>query len=408
MRIADVVVGERHRKDMGDLDGLARSIAEIGLLHPVVVTPDNRLIAGQRRLEACKRLGWDCIPVTVVDLENLAIGERDENMARKDFTPSEAVAVARALEPYEQAAAQRRKATSNAERANFTPSDIGKSGDRVATAVGMSRPTLTKAQAVVDAAEAEPEKYGDLPERMDATGKVDGAYAELKRRRAFEARAQQARQQPVPATIRQSDALSFLAALTDESLALLITDPPYMTDVEDIAAFAAEWLPLALRKLAPNGRAYVFTGSYPEELLAYLTVLRGYPRTDILAWGYNNTIGPAPTHDYKRNWQAIFYVRGPDAQRLNCPVISEQFSLQVHNAPDGRLDGRLHAWQKPDALAEMLIRHSTSPGDTVADPFAGTGTFLLAASRLGRRAFGCDADPEMIALAVSRGCQRAS
>ena len=93
MQIADVVIGERHRKDMGDLDGLARSISEIGLLHPVVVTPDNRLIAGQRRLEACRRLGWDCIPATVVDLENLAIGERDENMVRKDFTPSEAVAV---------------------------------------------------------------------------------------------------------------------------------------------------------------------------------------------------------------------------------------------------------------------------------------------------------------------------
>jgi site-specific DNA-methyltransferase (adenine-specific) len=189
---------------------------------------------------------------------------------------------------------------------------------------------------------------------------------------------------------------------------LLLSDPPYMTDVADIAAFAAEWLPLALRKLAPSGRAYVFTGSYPEELHAYLSVLRDYPHTDVLAWGYNNTIGPAPSHDYKRNWQAIFYVRGPQAPRLNCPVMSEQFSLQVHNAPDGRLDGRLHAWQKPDTLAEMLIRHSTSPGDTIADPFAGTGTFLLAASRLGRHAVGCDIDPDMIALAVSRGCQRAS
>lgn len=321
MRIADVVVGERHRKDMGDLDALARSIADIGLLHPIVVTPDNRLIAGQRRLEACKRLGWDAVPATVVDLANLAIGERDENMVRKDFTPSEAVAIARALEPYERAAAKERQGTRTdlEHPVKFTGSGPdSRALDRTAGAVGMSRPTLTKAQAVVDAAEAEPERYGDLPERMDASGKVDGAYAELRRRQAFEARANQARQESIPATIRQSDAISFLAGLADESISLLLADPPYMTDVDDIAAFAAGWLPLALRKIKPDGRAYVFTGSYPDELHAYLTVLRGYPHTDVLVWGYNNTIGPSPSHDYKRNWQAIFYICGPLAPRLNC------------------------------------------------------------------------------------------
>jgi len=39
VRIADIRIGERHRKDMGDIEGLARSIDEIGLLHPVVVRP---------------------------------------------------------------------------------------------------------------------------------------------------------------------------------------------------------------------------------------------------------------------------------------------------------------------------------------------------------------------------------
>ncbi len=57
IRIADVKLGKRHRNDLGDLHALTRSIRAIGLLHPIVVTPDNRLVAGARRLETYKRMG---------------------------------------------------------------------------------------------------------------------------------------------------------------------------------------------------------------------------------------------------------------------------------------------------------------------------------------------------------------
>jgi len=65
MRVQDVIVADRHRRDLGDIDGLARSIQAVGLLHPIVVRPDRTLIVGQRRLEAVKRLGWGKVPVTV-------------------------------------------------------------------------------------------------------------------------------------------------------------------------------------------------------------------------------------------------------------------------------------------------------------------------------------------------------
>jgi ParB-like chromosome segregation protein Spo0J len=54
-RIADIIIGIRHRRDLGDIDSLARSIAEVGLLHPIVVRADGVLIAGQRRLAAANR-----------------------------------------------------------------------------------------------------------------------------------------------------------------------------------------------------------------------------------------------------------------------------------------------------------------------------------------------------------------
>ena len=84
-----IKIGKRHRRDMGDIDALAKSISEIGLLHPIVVTKDNTLVAGERRLAACKRLGWTDVQVTVVDLGEIARGEFAENAIRKDFVPSE-------------------------------------------------------------------------------------------------------------------------------------------------------------------------------------------------------------------------------------------------------------------------------------------------------------------------------
>lgn len=206
-----------------------------------------------------------------------------------------------------------------------------------------------------------------------------------------------------PALITAADWRDWLDEQPDCDL--LLTDPPYATDVENIQRFAQEWLPVALRHIRPTGRAYVCIGAYPHELTAYLTADHGgMTLAQVLVWTYRNTLGPAPAIDYKQNWQAILYFRGPDATRLNSPVMTEQFSVQDINAPDGRVGDRYHAWQKPDLLAERFIRHSTNPGDLVLDPFAGTGTFLLAASRLGRVGIGCDSDPDQVVVCVERGC----
>ena len=64
--IDEIVVGDRHRRDLGDIDGLAASIEDIGLLHPITVDEQSQLLAGARRRAASKRLGWRDIPVNVV------------------------------------------------------------------------------------------------------------------------------------------------------------------------------------------------------------------------------------------------------------------------------------------------------------------------------------------------------
>ena len=49
-RLEQIIVGERSRREMGDIAGLATSMAELGLLDAVVILPDGTLIAGERRL----------------------------------------------------------------------------------------------------------------------------------------------------------------------------------------------------------------------------------------------------------------------------------------------------------------------------------------------------------------------
>src|SRR5262245_48935463 len=81
--IDEIVIKDRHRRDLGDVSGLAGSIAEIGLLHPVVLRPSGRLIAGERRIAAFKQLGLTKIPATVIDLHKVVLGEYAENFFRK-------------------------------------------------------------------------------------------------------------------------------------------------------------------------------------------------------------------------------------------------------------------------------------------------------------------------------------
>jgi len=187
MKLNDIVVGNRVRKDMGDLKSLAASMQLHGLLHPVVVKKDRTLVAGHRRMEAARRLGWQDIPATVVDVEDLLSAERDENTQRKNFTPTEAVAIGRLIEEQHKAKVleQRRRSlekTNGGEMADSTGL-VGPTRAVASKAVGMGGEKYTRAKAVVAAAEADPQMFGDLPAQMDEHRNVGTVYREMQRRK---------------------------------------------------------------------------------------------------------------------------------------------------------------------------------------------------------------------------------
>gem|GEM_PF-2134558 len=90
--ISEIIVGERARRDYGDIEGLAKSIKEHGLIHPIVIDSNNTLVAGGRRLEACKALGWTEIEVKdigEITPKKLRRIELEENIRRKDLAVNE-------------------------------------------------------------------------------------------------------------------------------------------------------------------------------------------------------------------------------------------------------------------------------------------------------------------------------
>jgi ParB-like chromosome segregation protein Spo0J len=98
--ISDIRIGaDRARRDMGDLEELGISILEQGLLHPIGIFPDGELVFGERRLRAIRdHIGWTHIDVRIVNVTSRAYGEIHENEMRKQFTPSERVAIFRSIE----------------------------------------------------------------------------------------------------------------------------------------------------------------------------------------------------------------------------------------------------------------------------------------------------------------------
>lgn len=180
MKIEDIKIGKRFRQDMGDVNDLARSIQKVGLLHPVVVNEDNKLIAGQRRIEAFKKLGLNEIPVTVINLKAILNGEIDENVNRKSFGTREKYSIYQTIEPLETKAAEARvKAGEPLEDS----SEGGRVKDKIAYFIGTSRDTLEKIVNVVSAAIEKPDQFGDLPEKIDS-GETSLNYADKMVRRA--------------------------------------------------------------------------------------------------------------------------------------------------------------------------------------------------------------------------------
>lgn len=93
VKIEDIKIKKRVRRDLGDLTALKDSMHRYGLMNPITLNSNYELVAGERRLEAAKSLGWERINANILDsnVDNIRQLEMEleENNQRKEFTDEE-------------------------------------------------------------------------------------------------------------------------------------------------------------------------------------------------------------------------------------------------------------------------------------------------------------------------------
>ena len=120
--VESIVVGARHRHELGDLAPLVESIRRGGLLQPITITLEGHLICGARRLAAIKQFAWKTVNVWVrsgvSDRLGQLLAEQDDNLLHKPLTQLEAAGLYRELKALlAEDAARRQEAT------RFRPAD---------------------------------------------------------------------------------------------------------------------------------------------------------------------------------------------------------------------------------------------------------------------------------------------
>jgi len=334
-----IKVGKRFRKDPSarDVEIMVESILEVGILHPIVVDEDYRLVAGHIRLEACRSLGWRTIPIHVVPLVDRVSGEIHENIVRKGFTVSEMVAIKRYYAPEIASEAKTRQGTRTdlgKELSGNIPQSSGKTRDIVAKLVGVSGRTLEKAEDIVEVAEADPETFGDILKDVDS-GKtsISHAHTKIKRRQ------------------KHIDPPSLPEGIFD----IILADPPwpyylplrgapdahYKTmSLEDICSLEVEGVSIQ-EKIADNAILFLWATN-PQNKVAHRV---------IESWGFTYVTNMAWVKD---RWGTGYYLRGKHELLLIAkrgdipPPIEEVRPSSVLNAPV-----REHS-RKPDEVYDMI------------------------------------------------------
>ncbi|MFY0612320.1 MAG: site-specific DNA-methyltransferase [Hyphomicrobiaceae bacterium] len=237
------------------------------------------------------------------------------------------------------------------------------------------------------------------------------------------------------------DCIEQLKALPDESIDLVFADPPYNLQLDrdlfrpnntrvdgvhqdwdkfkDFAAydlFSRAWLGQCQRLLKPSGALWVI-GSYHNifRIGAALQDLGFWIQNDII-WRKTNPMPNFRGRRFTNAHETLIWAGRDQAARVTYNYdamkagnddlqMRSDWLFPICGGPERLRDheGRkAHPTQKPEALLHRIILATTRTGDTVLDPFFGTGTTGAVAKRLGRNWIGIEREPEYAAHAEMR------
>ena len=192
--------------------------------------------------------------------------------------------------------------------------------------------------------------------------------------------------------LRLGDCLEIMRDMPAASVDAVITDPPYNVGLNysdgdnrlDYREWCAEWFAECMR-IAPF---VIFTPGMVNLSMWYSIAT---PRW-VMSWRKSNQCSPSPLGGFN-TWEPIL-LYGKPSRRIGQDSWDMPIGLQqgVGNHPCPKY---LPFWTK-------MLSDVTQEGETVLDPFAGTGTTLLAAHKLGRNAIGIEKAQEYFEIAQRR------
>jgi adenine-specific DNA-methyltransferase len=228
------------------------------------------------------------------------------------------------------------------------------------------------------------------------------------------------------------DCLDVLRSLERESVNLVVTDPPYNIGIDygfgkkadrrgDYWAWCRKWIYLCNRVLRPDGSLWIISGQEHGAEIDLSLQLEGLTVRNRITW--HETFGVYCHGKFGRCSRPIFYAVKGKGFTFNREAVTVPSARQTkygdrRAAPGGKIMSDV--WQinrvcgtfrervkgVPTQLPEELVRRivgvSSNPGDTVLDPFAGSGTISSVSAALGRKAIGIELNPEYAAIAESR------
>lgn len=228
--------------------------------------------------------------------------------------------------------------------------------------------------------------------------------------------------------IELGDATELMKGLKTGSVDVIVADPPYnlgkdygnnhdLKGFEEYLEFSKSWLSEAKRVLKPTGTIYVFMG---VRFISYLyDIMDRELQMFFNSWicwhytqGMGKTKGFSPRHDdilmftKSEKFKYILdnvripqkYYRERNNMRGANPGDVWEFS-HVHYCNGNRQN---HPTQKPEGLVERMVLASSEVGDTVLDPFSGSGTTLRVCQQLDRNGIGFELNPEYVEMTERR------
>lgn len=210
-------------------------------------------------------------------------------------------------------------------------------------------------------------------------------------------------------TLYLGDCLDVLKTLPDGSVDAVVTDPPYgvntksdgmgklnpWADLCNSAYWYSAWLAECRRVTKPDGCAWSFLNWRSLVTFQKAACDVRWPIESLLVWD-KEWIGPGGPRGLRPSYEMVALWVGPGFAIKNRGLADIQRFKWASYKPNG------HPAEKPESLMVWLVEHSTEPGQTVLDPFMGSGTTGVACVQTGRRFIGCEIDPAYYAIAERR------